>query len=155
MKNISKLLLIIFIGFSLQSCESINKQGGGTLIGGVTGGLLGSQFGKGEGQLLATGIGALAGALVGGQIGKTMDEYDKQMLEKSSHQALEFSPSGNRVEWRNPDSGNNGSITPTKSFKEDGRYCREYIQEVTIGGEKQKAYGKACRQPDGNWKIIK
>tara|TARA_B110000503_G_scaffold141908_1_gene236961 strand:- start:1204 stop:1671 length:468 start_codon:yes stop_codon:yes gene_type:complete len=155
MKNISKLLLIIFIGFSLQSCESINKQGGGTLIGGVTGGLLGSQFGKGEGQLLATGIGALAGALVGGQVGKTMDEYDKQMLEKSSHQALEFSPSGNRVEWRNPDSGNNGSITPTKSFKEDGRYCREYIQEVTIGGEKQKAYGKACRQPDGNWKIIK
>lgn len=155
MKNISKLLLIIFIGFSLQSCESMNKQGGGTLIGGVTGGLLGSQFGKGEGQLLATGIGALAGALVGGQIGKTMDEYDKQMLEKSSHQALEFSPSGNRVEWRNPDSGNNGSITPTKSFKEDGRYCREYIQEVTIGGEKQKAYGKACRQPDGNWKIIK
>ena len=85
MKNISKLLLITFIGFSLQSCESMNKQGGGTLIGGVTGGLLGSQFGKGEGQLLATGIGALAGALVGGQVGKTMDEYDKQMLEKSSH----------------------------------------------------------------------
>jgi surface antigen len=155
MKNISKLLLITFIGFSLQSCESMNKQGGGTLIGGVTGGLLGSQFGKGEGQLLATGIGALAGALVGGQVGKTMDEYDKQMLVKSSHQALEFSPSGNRVEWRNPDNGNNGSITPTKSFKEDGRYCREYIQEVIIGGEKEKAYGKACRQPDGNWKIIK
>jgi surface antigen len=155
MKNISKLLLIIFIGFSLQSCESMNKQGGGTLIGGVAGGLLGSQFGKGEGQLLATGVGALAGALAGGQIGKTMDEYDRQMLEKSSRQALEFSPSGNSVEWKNPDSGNHGSITPTKTFKESGRYCREYIQEVVIGGEKKKAYGQACRQPDGSWKIIK
>lgn len=156
MKNISKLLLTIFASITLQGCQGqMNKQGGGTLIGGVAGGLLGSQFGKGEGKLVATGVGALAGALVGGQIGKTMDEYDKQMLEKSSRQALEYSPSGNSVEWRNPDSGNHGSITPTKTFKEHGRYCREYIQEVTIGGEKQKAYGKACRQPDGSWKIIK
>jgi len=156
MKNISKLLLAIFASITLQGCQGqMNKQGGGTLIGGVAGGLLGSQFGKGEGKLVATGVGALAGALVGGQIGKTMDEYDKQMLEKSSRQALEYSPSGNSVEWRNPDSGNYGSITPTKTFKESGRYCREYIQEVTIGGEKQKAYGKACRQPDGSWKIIK
>ena len=156
MKNISKLLLAIFASITLQGCQGqMNKQGSGTLIGGVAGGLLGSQFGKGEGKLVATGVGALAGALVGGQIGKTMDEYDKQMLEKSSRQALEYSPSGNSVEWRNPDSGNYGSITPTKTFKESGRYCREYIQEVTIGGEKQKAYGKACRQPDGSWKIIK
>ncbi len=156
MKNVSKLLLAVFASIILQGCQGqMNKQGGGTLIGGVAGGLLGSQFGKGEGQLVATGIGALAGALVGGQIGKTMDEYDKQMLVKSSRQALEYSPSGNSVEWNNPDSGNHGSITPTKTFKESGQYCREYIQEVTIGGEKQKAYGKACRQPDGSWKIIK
>jgi len=156
MKNVSKLLLAVFASIILQGCQGqMNKQGGGTLIGGVAGGLLGSQFGKGEGQLVATGIGALAGALVGGQIGKTMDEYDKQMLEKSSRQALEYSPSGNSVEWNNPDSGNHGSITPTKTFKESGQYCREYIQEVTIGGKKQKAYGKACRQPDGSWKIIK
>jgi surface antigen len=156
MKNVSKLLLAVFASIILQGCQGqMNKQGGGTLIGGVAGGLLGSQFGKGEGRLVATGIGALAGALVGGQIGKTMDEYDRQMLEKSSRQALEYSPSGNSVEWNNPDSGNHGSITPTKTFKESGQYCREYIQEVTIGGEKQKAYGKACRQPDESWKIIK
>ena len=151
-----KLLLAIFASITLQSCQSqMNKQGGSTFIGGVAGGVLGSQFSKGEGKLVATEVGALAGALVGGRIGKTMDEYDKQMLEKSSRQALEYSPSGNSVEWRNPDSGNYGSITLTKTFKENGRYCREYIQEVTIGGEKQKAYGKACRQPDESWKIIK
>ena len=156
MNKIAKLLLVAFTSVALQGCNGqMNKQGGGTLIGGIAGGLLGSQFGGGEGKLVATGVGALAGALVGGQIGKTMDEYDKQMLQKSSRQALEFSPSGNSVEWKNPDSGNHGSITPTKTFKESGRYCREYTQEVVIGGEKQKAYGKACRQPDGNWKIIK
>ncbi|PCJ29713.1 MAG: hypothetical protein COA94_00625 [Rickettsiales bacterium] len=155
MKSISKLFLLIFTIVSLQSCQNMNKQGGGTLIGGAAGALLGAQFGKGSGKLVAVGIGALAGALVGGQVGKSMDEYDKKLLENSSRQALEFSPSGRPVEWKNPDSGNRGSITPTKTFRERGRYCREYTQEVIVGGEKQKAYGKACRQPDGNWQIIK
>ncbi|GAB4168354.1 MAG: RT0821/Lpp0805 family surface protein [Rickettsiaceae bacterium] len=155
MKKIANVLLIALTCSSLAGCQGqMNKQGGGTLIGGLAGGLLGSQFGKGKGQLIGVGVGALAGALVGGQIGKTMDEYDKQMLVKSSQQALEFSPAGSSVEWRNPDSGNYGSITPTRTFKESGQYCREYQQEVVIGGEKQKAYGKACRQPDGNWKIV-
>ncbi|MFK7974449.1 MAG: RT0821/Lpp0805 family surface protein [Rickettsiaceae bacterium] len=140
----------------LANCQGqFNKQSGGTLIGGVTGGLLGAQFGKGEGKLVATGVGALAGALVGGQIGKSLDEYDQQMLKKSSQQALEFAPAGNSVEWRNPDSGNHGSITPTRTFREQGQYCREYQQQIIVGGETKNAYGKACRQPDGSWKIIK
>lgn len=156
MRFLSKIMVIFFVSLALQACNGqMNKQGGGTLIGGLAGGLLGSQFGKGEGQLVATGIGALAGALIGGQVGKTMDEYDRQLAERSSRQALEFSPSGSSVEWQNPDNGHHGSITPTKTFKaNNGRYCREYTQEVIIGGEKQKAYGKACRQPDGNWEVV-
>lgn len=150
-------IMILLIGITmLQGCNGqINKQSGGTLIGGIAGGLLGSQFGNGEGQLVATGVGALAGALIGGQVGKSMDEYDRQMAKTSSRQALEFSPSGNTVEWRNPDTGNYGSITPTKTFRtETGLYCREYVQEVVIGGERKKAYGQACRQADGNWQIV-
>ena len=155
MKNILKLLLVVFVSVSLQGCQNINKQGGGTLIGGVAGGLLGSQFGKGSGQLVGVGVGALAGALIGNQIGGTMDEYDRKLSEKSATQALEYAPSGNSVEWKNPDNDNRGSITPTKTFKKESRYCREYIQEVIIGGEKSKAYGQACRMPDGSWEIIK
>lgn len=30
--------------------------------------------------------------------------------------------------------------------------CREYETTVSIGGKPQKAYGRACRQPDGTWK---
>ncbi len=30
--------------------------------------------------------------------------------------------------------------------------CREYQTTVTIDGKPEKAYGKACRQPDGTWK---
>jgi surface antigen len=36
----------------------------------------------------------------------------------------------------------------------NGTYCREYQQEITVGGKEQQSYGTACRQPDGTWKIL-
>jgi hypothetical protein len=32
--------------------------------------------------------------------------------------------------------------------------CREYQTTITIGGKPEKAYGRACRQPDGTWKQV-
>ncbi|HZT52258.1 MAG TPA: hypothetical protein VFA22_10015 [Stellaceae bacterium] len=31
--------------------------------------------------------------------------------------------------------------------------CREFQRTVEIGGKRQNAYGIACRQPDGSWRI--
>ena len=31
--------------------------------------------------------------------------------------------------------------------------CREIERMVEIGGKQQKAYGTACRQPDGTWRF--
>ena len=31
--------------------------------------------------------------------------------------------------------------------------CREIVMDVIIGGVEQKAYGTACQQADGSWKI--
>ncbi|WP_375318615.1 RT0821/Lpp0805 family surface protein [Candidatus Tisiphia endosymbiont of Oplodontha viridula] len=151
-----KITAIILAATMLHGCTGMNKQGGGTLIGGVAGGLLGSQFGKGTGQLAATGIGALAGALIGGQIGQTMDEHDRQLAQLSSQKALETGASGQSVEWRNPDSGNYGYVTPERTFKnERGQYCREYTHAIVVSGKQEKAYGIACRKPDGQWEIVK
>ncbi len=159
MKYYSKFISVIIVYFMsilfLQSCGQMNKQSGGTLIGGVAGGLLGSRFGKGGGQVAATGLGALTGALVGGSIGKSMDETDRKMAALASRKALELSPSGTAIEWRNPDNGHRGSVTPTRTFRSEGRYCREYIQEAVINQEKQKIYGTACRQPDGSWQVLR
>ena len=56
--------------------------------------------------------------------------------------------------WYNPDTGVRGSVTPQPAYQaQSGGYCREYIETVTINGEEQKAYGTACRQPDGSWQI--
>ena len=31
--------------------------------------------------------------------------------------------------------------------------CRDFTETVTIGGRPQQAYGRACRQPDGTWRV--
>lgn len=33
-------------------------------------------------------------------------------------------------------------------------YCREYTRTVTVGGYSQEAYGTACYEPDGSWRIV-
>jgi len=155
MKIMSRILVVVFAAVMLQSCgDSMKKQTGGTLLGGLAGGLVGSAFGKGSGRIVAAGLGAVAGAVVGNQIGKSLDEKDRLLMEKSSQQALEYSPSGKSVPWSNPDNGNSGSVRPVKTYRtSEGKYCREYTQDVMIGGESHKAFGKACREPDGHWRI--
>ena len=152
-KKYISTLLLLSLG-TLVACES--KQQAGTLIGGATGALLGSSFGKGSGRLATTGLGAVAGALIGSQIGSQMDEQDKMKMQQTSQRALEHSKSGHTSNWRNPDSGNKGKITPYQAYKSNsGQYCREYSQSITVAGKVHQGYGTACRQEDGSWKIVK
>ena len=125
----------------LTSCET--KQQSGTLLGGTAGALIGSQFGKGSGSVVGAGVGAVLGALAGSEIGKYMDKQDKMQMERTTQRALEKSRTGQTSAWRNPDSGNRGTITTTKTFQNKGRYCREYTQTITVGGKTEKGYGTA------------
>ena len=48
-----------------------------------------------------------------------------------------------------------GTYTPVKTYQTDnGQYCREFQQTITVGGQTESAYGTACRQPDGSWQIV-
>ena len=131
------------------------KEGIGTLLGAVAGGAAGSQVGDGRGQLVATAAGALLGAFIGKEIGSSLDRADQLAMQHTTHQSLETAPTGTTSSWRNPDSGNMGTITPTQTYQRtDGTYCREFTQTVTVGGRSEEAYGTACRQPDGSWQIV-
>lgn len=154
--SLSKLALITALGVSLAACETTGqKQGAGTVIGAVGGAIAGAQFGKGDGKLAATAAGTLLGAIVGSEVGKSLDRADQLALAQTTQQTLEVAPSGRTNSWRNPDSGNSGTITPTQTYtKNDGQPCREFQQTVTIGSDIEEAYGTACRQADGTWKIV-
>ncbi len=141
---------------SLPGYGNGQKEVGGTVVGAGTGALIGSQIGGGKGKLAAVAIGTLAGALIGQQVGKSLDSADQSSMQQTAQRSLESSRTNEPVEWKNPDNGNSGSITPTRTFTNDqGQSCREYTQQVTIGGEPQEAHGTACRQTDGTWMIVK
>ena len=37
---------------------------------------------------------------------------------------------------------------------DSGSYCREYSQAIRVNGQPQEAYGTACLQPDGSWRVV-
>lgn len=153
-----RIIPVVVVAGLLAGCASDmgTKQTGGAILGGVGGAVAGSQFGKGKGQLAATAIGTLLGAFVGSEVGKSLDRADQQYAHQASQRAFESMPAGQTVAWNNPDSGHSGTITPVRTYEQaPGQYCREYQTTVNIGGQNEQAYGTACRQPDGSWKVVK
>lgn len=130
------------------------KQTIGGLGGAALGGLLGSQFGGGTAQLAFTALGAVAGGLVGSEIGRSLDDVDRMKAQQAQYEARS-APMGETIVWSNPESGNRGSYTPVREGRRtDGAYCREFQETVTISGRQESAYGVACRQPDGTWRVV-
>jgi surface antigen len=152
------LVLTVTAGLLLGGCAtgSGNKEGIGAILGGVAGAAAGSEIGgHGTGQIVGIAGGAILGAMAGSAIGKALDEHDRMMLAQAQQQSFEYSRSGERTVWNNPDTGHNGYVVPQPAYQNDnGQYCREYTQEITVGGKTEEGYGTACRQPDGSWKIM-
>ena len=155
MKTKEIVVFPLLAAFFLAGCATMGpKEQAGTVVGGVGGALVGSQFGGGSGRLVGVAVGTLAGALIGGEIGRSLDANDRRMMQESAQYALENNRTDQPREWRNPDSGHYGTVTPKRTYQTaEGRYCREYQQTVIIGGREEQAYGRACRQPDGSWKM--
>ena len=143
---VASLSLTIF----LAGCAPANNEGFSTVTGGIVGGLLGSQFGGGSGKVGAAAGGALLGAFLGGKIGQYMDRQDRMEMQRT----LETAPTGKSVSWKNPDSGNQFKVKPTRTYYNNQQPCREYVTNAMIGGKSQQIYGKACRQADGSWKVV-
>lgn len=159
MINLKKFISALMILSLTAACEQgpngnlLSKENIGTLAGAAGGAAIGSNVGKGKGQIVGIAAGTLLGAMLGKSIGASLDKADMQYLHQTSQSTLESAPTGKAASWSNPDTGNSGTITPTKTYQQAGAYCREYRQTVNVGGKQQEAYGNACRQPDGTWKI--
>lgn len=151
MKNATVLAAALTCTVALTSCATTqgpNEQAG-MVIGGILGGVVGSQVGGGHGRTAAIIAGSLIGAAIGGNVGRSMDETDK--LKTAA--ALETVRTGVPSTWKNPDTGNEYTVTPTKTYDSSAGPCREYTVDAVIAGKREKVYGTACRQLDGSWKI--
>ncbi len=151
------VIAVLSASVLLAACQTENWGGGetlGTLGGAAAGGLIGSQIGHGSGTAAATLAGVLLGGFAGNQLGSMVDDNDKRAAAKAEQRAY-AAPIGQQITWNNPQNGNSGVIVPLRDgYDQGGAYCREFQQTITVGGQRQQGYGKACQQPDGSWKIV-
>ena len=154
MKNV--VITTVLATTLLTGCAgTYNKATTGAALGAITGTALAYGLGKDSSKknlwLIA---GAAAGGLAGNAIGKQLDERDRLLLGETLQQTMEHGPTNSVGSWNNPDSGNSGTVTPTQTMiGANNQPCREFVTQVMVGGETHQAYGTACRQADGSWKI--
>lgn len=151
MVQMTAVIMLLVVGAT--GCESMQnnpKTAIGGLGGAAFGGLIAAAAGGGGAAIAGAVIG---GALLGGLAGNMLDQRDKRLAAEAQQKALESTPTGTPVAWSNPDTGHSGTITPVKTYQSGGTYCREFQSDVIIDGKPDKAWGTACRQPDGSWKV--
>ena len=137
-------LIAMMLGASLittSACAS--KSGTGAAAGAVGGGVVGGVVGGRTGLL----VGAALGGLLGYGAGKAIEEEDRRQMAY----ALE---ANQPVEWRNPETGYQYQLQPTRTIVEQGRECREFRMFADVGDRPEEVHGTACRQPDGSWEML-
>ena len=153
-----RIVPTVLLVLLLSSCAGVQqkvkenpKAALGSLIGAAAGAGIAAVAGGGAGTIVAS---AAAGGLLGGYVGHKMDDRDKEKARRAAQEAFERNRTGQASVWSNPDSGNSGSVTPTRTYQlANGQYCREYTQAIQIGGEAHETHGTACRQADGTWQV--
>jgi surface antigen len=82
---------------------------------------------------------------------------DRAAIERAAARALAHGSTGEPVAWRNPATGNRGSVTPTsRAYRGHGhRPCRDYQLTVRLtAGPSQTLVGTRCRGSGGSWRRV-
>ncbi|CCQ73344.1 RT0821/Lpp0805 family surface protein [Magnetospira sp. QH-2] len=84
-----------------------------------------------------------------------LEHQDARLREQARLQILETMVSGQSGEWYNPDSGNRGTISPVRTYKDKkDRYCREFREQLDVDGRRETLFGVACREKESGWTPI-
>ncbi len=86
---------------------------------------------------------------------KLLDMIDEQAQREHEEAQIEATSAdvGEKIYW-DTDEASGYVVTTKKGTSSRGLQCREYQHSITVGGKTEEAYGSACLQPDGSWKII-
>ena len=152
-------VVVMSLSTALAGCESSSmgdRQLSGMLISGALGGLVGNQFGHGDGRTLSTGLGLALGAYLGSEIGRSMDQEDRRYHDEAARSGLWDNPNGRASHWRNPKSGAYGEFTPGSAsyIDQTGHTCRRFSDRVVFSdGTRHDVEGTACLNREGEWVI--
>lgn len=160
--------VVAALGLATQTaCTTFATSDAGDLgfnfatIGGLAG-AGGGAFGASQLQLEGRDkIAAIAGAtvvggLIGYGVGAQIDKIDIAYHNVAAQRALAGAP-GTRVAWRNPETGNAGSILATKQgVGRNGEECREVYVQTFLANRVDDHYQILCRKPGGgDWRLVR
>lgn len=105
-------------------------------------------------EMAAVAVGALTGKWGDTDLGGNLSDADRIYAQRTTQDALEYNKTAQTSTWRNPESGNSGTVTPSRTFvHSSGRNCRNFRMSIFVSGDQEKGAGMACRLPDGTWQI--
>ena len=141
-----KIAILCVCGLLVTSCLTNRAQTGGA-GGAAAGAVIGQAIGQ---NTEATLLGAAIGGLLGYMVGNEMDKSDRQAVNSVYESNKDYQASS----WVNPNSGNQYTVTPQSTYKDDytGRDCRDAEILATIDGKAEKTTARACRE-NGVWVI--
>ena len=156
MKNLSFKILIFSLLISLNSCaEKEDNKLLGQIIGSVAGAYLGSKVGDGMVGNLTTVLGGTVGFLIGGKIVDILDSEEQSELNNLVNQTLTETPDNVSNKWNSQKNiDTNAEITPHNSYQINKNTCRDFTKTVNKGKKQVQEKSTACRDENGNWKII-
>ncbi|MBB4954468.1 surface antigen [Agrobacterium vitis] len=132
------LATLLVCVFALASCQT-------TQPGGARSGLFGAS------SAASVYISALQGGVVS-LSGADLSNAQKQRALEAEYRALETSPSGQKVTWRDDDAA--GEVVAAAPYQVGNQNCRQYRHSVIMDGKTYQARGAACRNDDGTWILL-
>ena len=147
MKTNLLVISLLIASLGLQSCaETGANQQTGTIVGGIAGAVIGSQFGKtSSDRALAAIGGAAAGALLGNWIGAQLDAADRQRHLA----AVQAAAQNHRFEtWSNPNNGTSGTAANVEPLSaRPGCYSSD--DTIVVNGQTKSNRNTYCTQTNG------
>jgi surface antigen len=82
-----------------------------------------------------------------------MSEADQALFSTAFDAALDDTPDGGVVEWRNPETDAGGTITVMDTHEDYGTTCRTLRTATEAGGRKGAGNYRLCRAEDDTWQF--
>lgn len=123
----------------------------GTIVGGAAGAVIGSKVVDKDDRVVGAIAGTIIGVIIGKTIGRVIDERDRHCTA----QGLEYAKHGQSINWHNPNTNIDYTVTPLSSYQSGGLDCRLFTTKAKSSSGKVTSYeSDACLHDDGVWRTL-
>jgi surface antigen len=81
------------------------------------------------------------------------DDEDLHLFLNTARKAVSEASDNQTMSWENPNTKHRGDFTILKTFRKDGRACKQVQTRTEADGRKATSVVDAC-QVDGKWRLI-